>query len=429
MPDIELVKIKKNGNKLEYKCHISEKIKQYFTGKSFELEYPDIIESVPNAVLVIPFMCCVLPIVWLTDCELFIPEIDRDFYESIPRFKQGFINMYPEGCFCGKLTVGTVIDCHKQGIEEKSAVFFSGGLDSTHTLLKHIDEKPDLIALWGSDVRYDNYDGWARVSEYLRTTAKQYNLFLAEIRTAFRCYVDSAALNTRFKDILQTNWWYGIQHGIGIISHAAPYVWLHNIKKVYIASSNCLEDGKVRCASDPTIDNNVAFCGCSVYHDSYEYNRQDKIFEIVKYRNVTGVPVHLHVCWKSDTGDNCSECEKCYRTMIGLWIAGDDPKNYGYSYDKHIFSRIYNLIALRSNDIPRLTWNYMKRALKENWDQLEKKTYRKKIAWMLEFDFLDLKNNKCRQRYKDTWKIKRKIINVAPRLYNFYIKLRGYKYE
>ena len=82
--------------------------------------------------------------------------------------------MYPEANFAGKLTVSEIVDCkpEKQGA---AASFFSGGVDATTTLLRHVEERPHLISIWGSDVDYDNEAGWAVVEKGLRETAKQYD--------------------------------------------------------------------------------------------------------------------------------------------------------------------------------------------------------------------------------------------------------------
>ena len=65
---------------------------QYFNiekGNSFRREYNENIERVPKNIAVIPFIVNVLPIVWLTDAILEVEELDRTFYNSINRFKQG----------------------------------------------------------------------------------------------------------------------------------------------------------------------------------------------------------------------------------------------------------------------------------------------------------------------------------------------------
>lgn len=429
MDRIELYAIHKCGNSVHYDFGYSDNLRKYFTGKDFCITYPDNLDSVPNAVLAIPFATNTLQIAWLADCELVIPELDRDFYDSIPNFLEGFRNMYPEASFAGKLTVNQIIDCRTES-SGRSAAFFSGGLDATTTLLRHINERPYLIAIWGSDVDYDNASGWSLVENGLKVTANQYGLPLVVIRSRFREFDDVVCLTKDFQDVLQTSWWYGVKHGIGLLGHAAPFAWLHGIRTVYIASSNCPEDGVVRCASDPTIDNRVAFCGSNVFHDAFELNRQKKTNYIVKYHHEHPQEnISLHVCWKSKSGSNCCNCEKCYRTMVGLWICGEDPKNYGFQYDKRVFYHIYQLIALREEHIPSYSWTYMKNDLMQKWDELKEKPYRRHLEWMLHFDFFHPEENKCRKRYRATWKIKRRIVNLFPWIYRLYIKIRGHSYE
>lgn len=429
MEKIELLYVEKSGNTVHYNFRCSENLKKYFTGVEFIIEYPESIEMVPDGVLAIPFATNTLQIMWLADCELVIPELDRDFYESIPNFLEGFRNMYPEATFAGKLTVGKIVECVPEKSGE-SAAFFSGGLDATTTLLRHLDEKPHLLSIWGSDVAFDNEAGWQVVEKGLKGAAEQYGLPLAVIRSRFREFDDVVKLTQDFRGVLQTSWWYGIKHGIGLIGHAAPYAWLHGLNMVYIASSHCVEDGKVRCASDPTIDSNVAFCGSKVFHDAFELHRQKKTNYIAQYhREHPDTVINLHVCWKSNTGENCCSCEKCYRTMVGLWIAGVDPKVFGFQYDNRVFNHFYQLIALRDEALEPSFWTHMKNDLREKWDDLADKHYRKHLAWMLDFDFFNLEENECRKKYRATWKYKQKIIDAFPRLYGLYIRLRGNHFE
>ena len=426
---IELVAIQKTRNTLCYDFRYSEALAPYFTGREFTLTYPEDIEQVPDAVLSIPFAANTLQISWLADCELIIPQLDRDFYESIPNFLEGFKNMYPEANFAGKLTIGEIVDCkpEKQGA---AASFFSGGVDATTTLLRHVEERPHLISIWGSDVDYDNEAGWAVVEKGLRETAKQYDLPLAVIRSRFREFDDVVKLTEDFRGILQTSWWYGVKHGLGLIGHAAPYAWLHGVNVVYIASSNCIDDGKVRCASDPSIDSNVAFCRSKVWHDAFEMDRMTKINYIVDYhRKNPEIPIKVHVCWSSDTGENCCSCEKCCRTMIGFLIAGEDPQKFGFLHGEDAIDRIYQYIALRYENLSAYTsWQFMQKDLRKKWDSLSHLPYRDKLEWMLDFDFAHPEENECRKKYRKTWVWKSRIVKTFPRLYKLYIKIRGYSF-
>ena len=429
MEKIELLHIEKNGGTIHYDFQCSDNLKKYFTGVEFVIEYPEAIDQVPDAVLAIPFATNTLQIMWLADCELIIPELDKDFYESIPKFLEGYRNMYPEATFAGKLNVGKVVECIPKKNNE-CAMFFSGGLDATTTLLRHMDKKPHLLSIWGSDVGFDNEYGWRIVENGLKDTAERYGLPLVVIHSRFREFDDVVKLTEDFRDILQTTWWYGVKHGIGLIGHAAPYAWLHGVNMVYIASSNCIEDGKVRCASDPSIDSNVSFCGSKVFHDAFELSRQDKTNYLAQYlQEHSDTIINLRVCWKSKIGGNCSSCEKCYRTMVALWISGMDPMDFGFHYDKNIFNRIYQLIALREETLPPEDWTNVKKGLRKKWDDLEDKPYRKHLEWMLDFDFFNLEENECRKKYRASWRFKQKIVDACPWLYKLYIKLRGHSYE
>lgn len=426
MEKIILERIIKDNNCITYGYSVSEGLKMYFTGEPYYVEYRESIEEIPYGIAVIPFLMNILQISWITDCEVCIEEIDKMFFASIPKLKKAFSEMYPEITFNGTLTVKKITENVLQG-KGKSALFYSGGLDSAVSLVRHITERPYLISIWGSDVEHTNQEGWRIVEEEIKKIADENDLEHCVVRSSFRKFDDSIQLTKVFGDLLQTTWWYGIKHGMGIIGHAVPLAWLHGIENIYIASSNCPSDGVQRCASDPTIDNCIRFSSCSVHHDAFELTRQEKTECLVSYSK-ENKPISLHVCWKSDTGKNCCMCEKCFRTMVGIWIAGDDPLKYGFTYDDSVFDRIYDLIALRYKGLPGHTWTYMKNAFIESYDSLPA-AISEGLNWMKTFDFLDEEANDCRIQYRKSWKWKNKIIKYFPRFYKFYIKMRGYRFE
>lgn len=399
MEKIELNDIAVQTHCCSYIFTVSQALNRYFSEKAFRIEYQEIVSDVPKAILAVPFVCNVLPIVWLEDAELLVPELDRDFYNCIEEIKKGFINMYPEAEFKGKITVSKIVDCSPKN-PHGSLAFFSGGVDATTTLIRHIDEKPMLFTLWGADVAYDNESGWNTVYPAIERTAQNYGLSAQYAHTSFREFDEEWVLHQKYEPLLGKGWWYGIKHGIGIISHAAPLVWLHGIKNVYFASSNCPEDGtKVKCASDPRIDNQIRFCGAQVYHDGFELNRQKKVKAIVDFhKSHLDIPIELHVCWESSSGKNCCHCEKCYRTMAELWIEGEDPHEYGFEYPDSIFDDLYSQIALHCNNMAKNTWTYAKERMQERWSDLEKEEYAKKLRWIMKFDFKNLEKNPCRIR-------------------------------
>lgn len=429
MGKISLNKITKSGGRVEYDFTVSDDIKHLFTDEGFIIDYPECIENVPDAVLAVPFVSSAILIAWMTDSELTVNELDKYFYDCLTNVKAGFKDMYPNAGFFGKLTVNNIISC-KPEVQNASAVFFSGGLDATTTLIRHIDEKPYLISLWGADVDYYNEDGWQTVERGLRESARAYGLELLCVHTKFRIFDNAEALTAEFKPQIKSTWWYAIKHGIGIISHAAPIAWLHGIKSIYMASSNCPEDGGAPCASEPRVDNNIKFCGSDVFHDAFELNRQKKAKALCDFHRAhPDIPIKLRVCWKSSDGDNCCVCEKCYRTMTNLWAEGEDPKEFGFNYSNDVFERMYQFMALRCTDLAPNSWSYMKERLIENWDALSDKSYRQNLEWIKDFNFRSLDSNACRRKYQSTWRYKALLVKVFPHLYRLYIKKRGYKFE
>ena len=389
MNKLSLNTIVKEKNQIQFDYYVSDGIKKYFTNIPFIIEYPDSIEKVPDSIAAVPFVCNVLPIVWVTDTELFIAELDKAFYERISGIKQAYQRMYAETKFKGKIVVEKTVENHFENTG-KSAMFYSGGLDSAQTLISHLEDKPTLLAIWGSDIRYDNKEGWRLVENVISNTAKQYELQKAVMHSTFREFDNEALLNSDFSQALKDNWWHGIKHSLALLGHIAPYVWKHQINTMYIAASFCKQDGKVRCASDPSIDNQVRFSDCQVVHDGYEYSRQDKIHNLVEFCKKSNRYFHLHVCWQSQEGNNCCMCEKCYRTMAGLWAEGENPENYGFSraYKALDLMRFYIVTNAKtySNSL-RYQWTYIQKRADENKELLCKKNYYKKFRWVLTANF------------------------------------------
>lgn len=386
MESIVLNKIEKENNKVCYKFSVSTGLQKYFSDSPFEIYYPDSIEDIPDAVLAVPFVCNVLPIIWLTDSLLYITELDKMFFKSIPEFKKGYMTMFPEAEFLGNVKVDREVECSSNS-EERSALFYSGGLDSSQTLISHLDENPILLSIWGSDIRYNNEDGWNLVHKVISNTAKKFNLSEYVFHSSFRDFDKESVLQNDFYAKLKDGWWHGVKHGIALLGHVAPFAYKHNITKMYIASSFCSEDGLIKCASSPLIDNFIKFCGCSVFHDGVEYSRQDKTHNLAEFYNETGIKIDLHVCWESQQGDNCCHCEKCYRTMASLWAENQDPRNFGFNFSQQNLLKMKSYILNMSNVLSVQHWNYIKIKAIANKKVLKTSPLYIYFKWIYSIDF------------------------------------------
>lgn len=193
MNRITVERIEISANRIEVIYKAEGKIREQFNPEisSFWCEYSVPVGKVPAGIAVIPFVCNVLPLVWLTDAELLVSELDHEFYMSISAFKQGFVEMYPHVKFAGKVTVERFIECHvHEDRKERNALFFSGGVDAMASLLAHRDEKPDLVTVWGADIRLHDYAGWENVMKHVRKIADGFGCNSIEIKSNFRTFIN-----------------------------------------------------------------------------------------------------------------------------------------------------------------------------------------------------------------------------------------------
>lgn len=387
MEEIVLHSISKVGNTITYLFSTSEGLVEFFSGKPFVIEYPEDIEAVPDAVAAIPFVCNVLPIIWLTNSVLRVEALDKSFYDCILNVRSGFEQMFPESTFAGEILADSIVECDIPA-SGGSATFFSGGLDAVHTLVRHLDEKPALLSIWGSDIRFENVDGWELVHKGIAEYAEKYNLPDVMIRSSFRDFDNEGLLHKTFSAQLKDGWWHGVKHGIGLLGHAAPYAYLHGIKTVYIASTNCPADGHVRCSSNPLTDNHVRFANAIVVHDGFECSRQDKVHDLVDYIAHTGDRVSLHVCWESQSGSNCCRCEKCYRTMVGLIAEFADPVYYGFDHTRSTIKNLQrHLIGnYRSSSILQEQWTHIQNRIVAHRSELKNHPDWKHVKWLVKAD-------------------------------------------
>lgn len=402
-----------NENKIVYHYDIVGEWCKYFNTKhEFYIEYSMNIDSVPKSVCIIPLITGILPMIWIFNAELILDEIDKEFFESIPEFKKGFIKMYPMINFKGTVSPAKVVDNSFEPLKKVGA-FFSGGVDATSTLVTHIIEKPTLINIHGSDISVNDKRAIEKIENNIISTAENFELETIFITSTFKDIIRRKFLdNTYLKPKAKDTYWHGFQHGIAIIGHAAPIAHLYKFKKIYIASSYTKED-KVTCASDPTIDNFVKLCSTTIEHDGYEFNRIDKMNNIGTFSQNTGNKFKLRVCLDEYNATNCCQCEKCYRTIYEILANGYDPRQFGFNYDNDIHQNIEK--DFRTKIVLNYShhWNRIKAVFLEK-KQIEGVS-NEQIQWIYDYNFDG--DNDCLRKYIKS--INRKRSGLLKRIKNF----------
>ena len=357
MNTIKLLKIEKKNNVVNYLFITEGEIgKSVRDDRDFFIEYDFNIENIPNSILVIPFLGNLIPIAWAYNATIEIPEVDDDFLNCLEEVKRSYAYMYPKLKFEGQVCVNKIIK-NKVDKSGKKLLFFSGGVDATSSLIDIWDCDPLLCTLWGSDIYLKDVEGWDVVKNSVINTGNNFNLKSTFVKTSFRDILNYQELNVKFAKPNNENWWHGFQHGIAILTHAAPIAFIYGINEVNIAATASVKSEEdYLCASSPIIDNNVKFCGCRCVHEGYENSRNDKIRKICQFSKKNDIDINLRVCWETRTGYNCCTCEKCARTYMAIWAEGFDPNEFVFNLSNEILQEVVEKIKNKEINLPIIFW-------------------------------------------------------------------------
>src|SRR5215472_907065 len=193
----------------------------------------------------------------------------------------------------------------------RSASFFSGGVDSFYTYLKHktdqqqADRVDSLILVNGFDINRRNVDLWDRALANIEAAAKADDVELIVVRSNIQNLVEPILL-----------WDYshgGCLAAVGLFLRGAFH-------QIYVPSTHSVSE-QIPWGSNLALDAHWSTEGTAFIHDGTEATRLEKVIS-----QIARSPValeHLRVCFANEKGAyNCGRCDKCLRTMINLFVAG-----------------------------------------------------------------------------------------------------------
>lgn len=185
--------------------------------------------------------------------------------------------------------------------------FFTAGVDSFYTMLKHRDEITHLVYVDRLDVAVDRPALRRASLEHVRAAAAACGKSLVEVDTNVREFSDP-----------QVTW--ELYHGAALA--VVALLLSPGLSKVYLPSSFSI-DALEPWGSHPSLDPLWSTEEMTLVHDGAEASRQSKLAALAEHPEV--LP-WLRVCWADPRATagayNCGRCKKCTRTMLGLWQAG-----------------------------------------------------------------------------------------------------------
>jgi len=198
-----------------------------------------------------------------------------------------------------------------------TASFFSGGVDSFHTLLKNRDlERGDgrishVLCVLGFDLNPDNEGMYRIVAARLEEVAKELEVAFVPLRTNMRELTDPFA-----------GWQYQ-QMGAGMAAVGLSLGPL--LRRVLIPSGDTALVSTIVAPSNPLTDPLWSTDGTEFHHDGCEATRLQRIRRYIAKSDLA--LRHLRVCFANAAAGapqawNCGRCPKCVRTMVLLHVAG-----------------------------------------------------------------------------------------------------------
>lgn len=181
-----------------------------------------------------------------------------------------------------------------------TGAFFTGGVDSFHTLTKNADRIGAIVYGFGIDVPLREKEAIARTNALLADVAAESGVRLLTARTTIRKFLAPDAR------------WGSEAHGAALASLATLFSPI--LDRILVPATHTYGAGQ-KWGSHPMLDGLWSTERLTVEHDGAEVGRS------VKAQLFADNPVaqrHLRVCYEKFTDMNCCRCLKCLRTMAGL---------------------------------------------------------------------------------------------------------------
>ncbi len=317
---------------VQFDVDYSRQIRKYFSSDKFYLEYGEDISGLDASILYVPAVSGVIAVAWAIGADVQVETLDQTYLQSLNTIKTPMKQLFPDFSFSTEIEVGDVIS--NSFSNSRSGLLFTGGVDSVTSYIKHKQERPDLIKVWGVEIPYDDQKNWRKARKIVADFADREEARLHVIRTNIPRVLKKHVLYQKFG----LDWWLKVNHGIVLAGLCAPLTCAAGIGTLYIASGNPSQRFRTRLWN--SVYNNITWADTQVTRDNFEISRQQKIKDFLKDYVRDNSSVFLKVC-NALPASNCGKCEKCFRTIIGLVVEGIDPNKCGFN---NINDRTFSLI-------------------------------------------------------------------------------------
>lgn len=203
---------------------------------------------------------------------------------------------------------------------KRTLASFSGGIDSFFTLLRKGHEITDLLSIAGFNTPMDDL---ARMREQLDPIALKFGKRHVPVLTNIRYGRNSPTPYSIPESMM------GYAHGC-LLAAIAHLMEAHVGCFIIPASHHYAH--LMPYGSHPLTDPLFSSAAVRVVHDGAAFDRVQRTGIVARSPDALSV---LHVCWQDFTRGNCSECQKCLRTMATLDLFGAKEMAASFNWSKY----------------------------------------------------------------------------------------------
>jgi hypothetical protein len=391
-----------NKNTVKSYLHVPDRIKKYVKTHELFVIYN---EEIPDneSILNISLVSNVLPLAWISDCDIRVDSLDKRYRESMYALKEEMNKIFPIKQYKTDINAGRIVENKVEA--EGTGLLFSGGVDSTYSLISNWSKKPHLLMVWGIDMHpYPEYaEHWNQLDSIYTEFAKRNDLEFNMIKTNISQILNYPRIDHDFHRVLHSSR-IRMKHQYALfpISMAAPFS-INRFNELLFAASNHPEFKIYRTSSTsfPLTDEKIVWADLDTKHDGF-IPRIDKLYSIKDF--IKKQDIVLKVCFRPEL--NCCSCAECLRTIMYFAVQGIDPNRVGYKVNEDTFDYMRKFYESFSTSETAIKTYYepIRRMIPEKIDQVFEGS-RPFFEWFFE---KDLTSN-----YRDYWSY-RVIYNWLP---------------
>lgn len=299
------------------------------------------LDGIPDALLVLPALGTVITVAMAAGVPVEAREVDAEFAAGVAASVPLWQHLHPSFRTAGfELRADPVSTAPRLGGGDM--LLWSGGLDSTASLIEHAGTIRSLFTVWGADIQLGDAALWGALNSHFDVDPLAGSLPRVTARSNMRHFPVLLTLAHDFLG-LGESWWGRVQHGLALAGLAAPAAAALGASTLIRASSFSPESHQAT-GSMPELDDLTRWAGVRVRHEGFELSRQAKISQRLAPYLADGGRLNLAVCYRrgrhdAERGVNCGDCEKCLRTAAGLLAAGIDPASVGLPIVEGVYRR------------------------------------------------------------------------------------------